>query len=128
MKKAVSSLFFYFMVLSGIIFILYGYHLLLKKEIDIYRESIKKSDFYRIETIYNRHYLTEKIDLIEKNGKIYIHINGRKIPVYRIKSINSVNINAEVVKKVSRNGTMGIILAAVGGILIILSLILKDFI
>ncbi|SNZ06246.1 hypothetical protein SAMN06265182_0612 [Persephonella hydrogeniphila] len=128
MRRALTSLFLYTMFLGGIISIFYGYSLLLKKEIDIYREVLKKSDFYRIETVDNKYYLTKRINFLQEKGEIYLQIQDKKIPVYTVKSVNSVDINSEVIKKVSRNGTKGIILAAVGGISVIISLILKDFI
>jgi len=106
----------------------YGYYILSIKEIDMYRESIGKSDSYRIETFTGKVFFVNSVDLKKIDQNIYMIINGEKIPVSDIKSVNSSDINSEVIKKASRNGTMGIILAAVGGLSIIISLILKDYI
>ncbi len=128
MKRVISSVFIYTMFIGGVISIIYAYHILSVKEIDIYRESIGKSKFYSIETFTGKKFFVEKIDLKKMDDKIYIILDGKKIPVSIVKSVNFKDINSEAVKKASRNGTMGIILAAVGGLSIIISIILKDYI
>ena len=128
MKRVISSIFIYTLLFGGIISIVYGYHVLSIKEIDIYRESIGKSRFYSIETFTGEKFFVDLIDLKKIDDTVYMIINGEKIPVSDIKSVNSKDINGEVVRKVSRNGTLGIILAAVGGLSVIISIILKDYI
>lgn len=128
MKRAISSVLIYALLFGGVISMAYGYYILSIKEIDMYRESIGKSDSYRIETFTGKVFFVNSVDLKKIDQNIYMIINGEKIPVSDIKSVNSSDINSEVIKKASRNGTMGIILAAVGGLSIIISLILKDYI
>ena len=128
MKRIFSSILIYFLLFGGTASIICGYYVLSIKEIDLYSEIIGKSKFYVIETFTGENFFTESLAVKEMDKEIYILFDGKKLPVSEVKSVNSKDINGEFVKKVSRNGTMGIILAAVGGLSVIISLILKDYI
>ncbi len=128
MKRVISSVFIYALLFGGIVSIVYAYYILSVKEIDLYRESIGKSKFYSVETFTGKKFFTEKIKLKKMDETIYMIVDGEKIPVSAVKTVNSKDINGEVVEKASRNGTIGIILAAVGGLSVIISIILKDYI
>ncbi len=128
MKRIFSSILIYFLLFGGTASIICGYYVLSIKEIDLYSEIIGKSKFYVIETFTGENFFTESLAIKEMDKEIYILFDGKKLPVSEVKSVNSKDINGEFVKKVSRNGTMGIILAAVGGLSVIISLILKDYI
>ena len=128
MKKVISSIFIYTLLFGGLVSIVYGYHILSIKEIDIYRKTLEKSELYHIQTFTGKIFFAKDVNFQNINNTIYITFDNKKIPVLDVKSVNSTDINGEVIKKVSRNGTMGIILAAVVGLSIIISLILKDYI
>ncbi len=128
MKRIFSSILIYSLLFGGTASIICGYYVLSIKEIDLYSEIIGKSKFYVIETFTGENFFTESLAVKEMDKEIYILFDGKKLPVSEVKSVNSKDINGEFVKKVSRNGTMGIILAAVGGLSVIISLILKDYI
>lgn len=128
MKRIFSSILIYSLLFGGTASIICGYYVLSIKEIDLYSEIIGESKFYVVETFTGENFFTESLAVKEMDKEIYILFDGKKLPVSEVKSVNSKDINGEFVKKVSRNGTMGIILAAVGGLSVIISLILKDYI
>ena len=117
------------MFFGGILSIFSGYYFLSKGEKSIYSEALKNFRNKKVNIISykNEEYSGIFKGLTEKDRKIYIVIDGKKIPINRIRSIDNLNINEYVIKTMSKNGTIGIILAAFGGFSVILSLILKDF-
>ena len=127
MKRIFISIFLYALFLGGFISVIAGYYVLSINELSLYKKLIPENKTIRI-VLYDGKHLSGQIKAIErKDGKIVLFIDDQKIPVEKIKLIDNTDVNSIVINKLSRNGTIGIILAGFGGFFMILSILLKDY-
>ena len=128
MKRIFISIFLYTLFLGGFISVITGYYFLNVDELSLYKKLIPENKTVSI-VLYDGKHLSGQIKAIErKDGRIVLSVDGQKIPVEKIRFIDKTDINSIVINQLSRNGTIGIILAGFGGFFMILSVLLKDYI
>ncbi|MBK3333216.1 hypothetical protein GWK41_09055 [Persephonella atlantica] len=127
MRRVIQSFIIYFMLLTGVLSSAVGFYFLNRDEIELYSDVIKGFKEYKIETYTGERFFSKKLLFFKKDGKVMLKLDDRTFPVYQIRSVNGIDINAAVVKQISRNATNGMWLTACGGFLIIISIALKDY-
>ncbi len=127
-NRLITSLLLYFMFFSGIVLIISGYYFLHVNETEVYRDVLEKSKVYLIKTYDGKTFNTRDLKFYKIDGVIYIRFDGKTVPVSQISLINGIDINTEAVRRMSKNAIAGIILTASGGLIFILSVVLKDYI
>ncbi len=108
--------------------IIAGYYFLQIDEVEIYKNSLKKVEFHSIKTYDGKSFTAENIKFYKKDGEVYLIVGDKIIPILQISLIDNTDINAKAIKEMSKNAITGIILTACGGLLLILSVALKDYV
>ncbi|WP_297454471.1 hypothetical protein [Persephonella sp.] len=127
MKRIFISIFLYTLFLGGFISVVTGYYFLNIDQIYLYKKLIPKDKTVSI-VLYDGKHFSGKIKAVKKeDGKVVLIVDGQEIPVEKIRFIDKTDINSIVINQLSRNGTIGIILAGFGGFFMILSILLKDY-
>ncbi|WP_457640063.1 hypothetical protein [Persephonella sp.] len=126
MKKVITSLLIYAGYLIGTALIAGGVYLLTQGEDRIVRNVLEDSNGYKIVLYTGDSFYTDKLNIEEVKGQIEISFDGKKIPLYLVKTINGRDINQEIVERISFNGIAGITLTVAGGFILIMAVLFRD--
>ncbi|MDQ7055503.1 MAG: hypothetical protein Q9M89_03030 [Persephonella sp.] len=76
-----------------------GYYFLHMEETELYTDILKDFEKYEIQTYTGRKIFTGNLSFTKIDGTVFLKFDSKKIPVYQIKSVNGIDINAAVINK-----------------------------
>ncbi len=130
-KNFVKNIFILIVYLSGLFFLISGFYKLSTDECKELEIILKKNKLLKkeviVKTFSNKTFKCKIKDIKCRNHLAFLNVCGKEIRLDSILKINDIHIYKEVSDKISKKGITGITLIVIGGFLIIIITILKDY-